>query len=68
MAGELRPIPEQDTPEYVDYLIEALVEEVLIYAYFDTSTDAVDFHIGMLRAAYQRAIERKDGDARAAES
>jgi hypothetical protein len=45
MAGELRPIPEQDTPEYVDFLIEALVEEVLIYACFDTSTDAVDCHI-----------------------
>ena len=64
MAGELRPIPEQGTPEYFDYLVEALVEEVLIHAYFDTSTDAVDFHIGMLRAAYQRAMERKDGDGR----
>jgi hypothetical protein len=62
MAGELRPIPEQDTLEYVDYLIEALVEEVLIFAYFDTSPDPVDLHIGMLRAAYQRTMERKDGD------
>jgi hypothetical protein len=64
MAGELRPIPEQDTPEFFDFLIEALVEEVLICAHFDTSTDAVNFHIGMLRAAYQRAMERKDGDER----
>ena len=64
MAGELRPIPDQDTPEYVDYLIEALVEEVLIYAHFDTSEDGVNFHIGMLRQAYARAMERKDGDAR----
>ncbi len=64
MAGE-QPglIPAEDTPEYFDHLVEALVEEVLIYACFDTSPDPVNFHIGMLRAAYQRALERKDGDA-----
>lgn len=65
MAGE-QPgrIPPEGTLEYVDYLIEALVGEVLIYAHFGTSPDSVDFHIGMLRAAYQRVLERKDGDAR----
>lgn len=62
MAGELRPIPEPDTPEHFDFLVEALVEEVLIYAYFDTDPEAVNLHIAMLRAAYQRAMERKDGD------
>jgi hypothetical protein len=63
MAGEhLRLSPQEDTPEYVDVLIDALIEEVLIYAHFDSSTDAVNFHIGMRRAAYQRAIARKAGD------
>src|SRR5215469_10680456 len=58
MAGEIRLIPPENTVEHFDFLIEALVEEVLIYAHFDTSEDAVNFHIGMLRAAYQRAMER----------
>ena len=61
MAGELRPIPPEDTLDHFDFLLEALVEEVLIYANFGTSEEPVNFHIGMLRAAYQRALERRDG-------
>jgi hypothetical protein len=55
-------IPPEDTPEHFDFLLEALVEEVLTYAEFGTSEDPVTFHMGMLRSAYQRALERKDDD------
>lgn len=57
--AKLRPIPDEGTIEYIDYLLEALVEEVLIYAQFDTSEEPVNLHIGMLRAAYMKAMERK---------
>lgn len=58
-------IPDEGTIEYVDYLIAALVEEAIMYGQMgsEVSTDAIDFHVGMLRAAYLRALERKAGDA-----
>jgi len=58
-----REIPPEDTIEHFDFVLEALVEEVLIWYQYDTSADAVDFHIGILRAAYMRALERKESDA-----
>jgi hypothetical protein len=60
--AELRPIPPENTSEHFDFMPEALVEEVLIYTEFQGSPDAVNFHLGRLRSAYQRALERKGGD------
>lgn len=62
MTGELRPIPEPDTPEHFDFLIEALVDEVLIYANFGTSEEPINFHIDLLRQTYLRALERKEDE------
>lgn len=50
-------IPPQDTIEYFDFLLEAVVEETLLEGYFGDNKEAIAFHVGMLRTAYQRALE-----------
>ena len=55
-----REIPPEDTIEHFDYLLEALIEEALFQGYFGDNEEAVNFHAGMLRAAYQGALERKE--------
>lgn len=56
-------IPSAGTPEYFDYLLDGLEAEVRLSEYYDIELATIDFYKGMLRAAYQRAMERKDGDA-----
>lgn len=57
-------IPHAGTPEYFDYLLDSLEAEVRLSERYDIELDSVDFYKGMLRAAYQQAVERKGGDAR----
>lgn len=56
MTGEL---PLDDTIEKFDYLLEALVEESILHGIFGENETAVDFHVRMLRAAYQHALDRQ---------
>lgn len=67
MLSEPRPIPEQDTPEFIDYLLDGLEAEVRLSERYDIELESVRFYTGMLRAAYQRALERQDGDGGAEE-
>jgi hypothetical protein len=61
--------PRAGTPEYFDYLLDSLEAEVRLSEYYDIELESINFYKGMLRAAYQRAMERKEGDAgHAAES
>lgn len=55
-------IPRAGTPEYFDYLLNGLEAEVRLSEYYDIELDSIDFYKGMLRSAYQRALERKAGD------
>ncbi len=58
------PLPAEGTMEYVDYLLDGLEAEIRLSERYDIALDSVDFYKGMLRAAYQQAMERKGGDAR----
>lgn len=58
------PIPAEGTIEYVEYLLDSLEAEIRLSERYDIDLDSIDFYKGMLRAAYQRAMERKDGDGR----
>jgi hypothetical protein len=60
-------IPRAGTPEYFDYLLDGLEAEVRLSERYDIELESVGFYTGMLRAAYQRALERKDGDGGAEE-
>ena len=64
MAGELRQNPPEDTLEHFDYMLDGYEAEVRLSERFDIDLDSVSFYRLMLRAAYQRALERRDGDAR----
>jgi hypothetical protein len=52
-------IPPDDTMEKFDFLLGALVEESILQGVFGENQTAVEFHAGLLRAAYQRALERQ---------
>lgn len=52
-------LPPEGTIEYADYLLEALVEESILHGIFGENETAVEFHVRMLRAAYQRALDRQ---------
>ncbi len=58
------PIPAEGTVEYVDCLLDSLEAEIRLSERYDIKLDSVDFYRGMLRAAYQQAMERKGSDAR----
>ena len=55
--------PRTGTPEYFDYLLDSLEAEVRLSEYHNVELGSIDFYKGMLRAACQQAMERKDGDA-----
>lgn len=57
-------LPPNDTIEYFDYLLEGLEGEIRLSERYDTELDSVDFYKRMLRATYQRALERHEGDGR----
>lgn len=57
-------LPPEDTIEYVDYLLEGLEGEIRLSERYVTELDSVDVYKRMLRAAYLRALERHEGDAR----
>ena len=57
-------IPAEGTKEYVDYLLDGLESEIRLSERYDIELDSVDFYKGMLRSAYQQAMERKGSDAR----
>ena len=52
-------IPEDDTIEKFDFLVEALVEEAILHGIFGENETAINFHVRMLREAYQRALDRQ---------
>ena len=65
MAGEQpSQLPPEDTIERFDYMLDGYEAEVRLSERFDIDLDSVSFYRLMLRAAYQRALERMDGDAR----
>ena len=57
-------IPAEGTMEYVEYLLDGLEAEIRLSECYDTELDSVDFYKRMLRATYQRALERHEGDGR----
>ncbi len=59
-----KPLPAEGTVEYVDYLLDGLEAEIRLSERYDIELDSVNFYKGMLRAAYQQAMERKGSDAR----
>ena len=58
------PLPAEGTMDYVEYLLDGLEAEIRLSERYDVELDAVDFYKRMLLAAYQQAMERKDGGAR----
>jgi hypothetical protein len=62
-------MPRARTPGYFDYLLDSFEAEVRLSEYHGIELDSIDFYKEMLRAAYQQAMEQKEGDAgHAAES
>jgi len=60
-------IPPEGTMAYVDELLDGFEAEVRLSERYDIATPSVDFYRGMLRAAYQQALERlehKERDGR----
>ena len=57
-------ISTEGTIEYVEYLLDGLDAEIRLSERYDIELDSVDFYKGMLRAAYQKTMERKGSDAR----
>lgn len=58
------PLPAEGTMDYVEYLLDGLEAEIRLSERYDIELDSVDFYKGMLRAAYQKTMERKGSDAR----
>jgi hypothetical protein len=60
-----RQLPPDEAIEDFDYLLISFQAESILYGQMngEISTDAMHFYIGLLKAVYQRAGERRDGDA-----
>lgn len=51
-------IPPENTPEYVDYLLESLEAEVRLSERSGYASVSIDFYKGLIQAAFQWAFER----------
>lgn len=57
-------IPAEGTLGYIDYLLDGLEGEIRLSERYDIALDSIQFYRDMLRAAYEQALQQKDGDGR----
>lgn len=55
-------IPPENTPAYVDYLLDSLEAEVRLSERYSVSLESINFYKGLIHTTYQWALDRKDED------